>query len=557
MKEEVKKNAFITVSIKIENNEVKQLLQSYMYFENNLLDLIIQNYNLYIEDKDTNDFELLTSPEVIINALYNNNSENSEQVKYLQNKYKNNIMWVTLKNIVQKLNPYNLVYVIKKVNSKLNIQKLERYKQNPIVLEEVPSLLKPSLLSPNDLSYVRNYYIELDKQNSFSFERLEKDNLIGISLSQKKKMMYINLNKKQREGLKKQIKEITDKDKIRSVKIIYNNGNLYLQGNGSLHLEIIYLKKISKTENEQINHEIKSVNNQCETEKEIVKHKVENKQIKYAGIDMGSTNLMAVFIDDDTTPSLIVDGTPFKHYNTKFNHLISKLKAEAIKNVVEYNTSKSGNKCTVKYAEKGESICNFISFLCSERNRFFTNQFNKLAKEVVEYLHLHGVTDLFLSKNLAVSKDDKECTLIKVVKQNYMQNTRHKHRHIPIPFAMLIKYIDHEAQEYGIRVQYIPEDYTSIVSCITGDIKSVQKNPKLTNAYNGKRGRVLFLDNVINERFNADLNAAVNHIKVGTGKSFEWLKDKLSKLRDYNKIEVNLDADLIDVISGICKAILV
>jgi len=40
------------------------------------------------------------------------------------------------------------------------------------------------------------------------------------------------------------------------------------------------------------------------------------------------------------------------------------------------------------------------------------------------------------------------------------------------------------------------------------------------------------LDTVINERFNADLNAAVNHIKVGTNKNFDWLKDKLFKLKD-------------------------
>ena len=40
----------------------------------------------------------------------------------------------------------------------------------------------------------------------------------------------------------------------------------------------------------------------------------------------------------------------------------------------------------------------------------------------------------------------------------------------------------------------------------------------------------LFLDLVINKVFNTDINGALNHIKIATGKSFEWLKDKLFTL---------------------------
>ena len=42
---------------------------------------------------------------------------------------------------------------------------------------------------------------------------------------------------------------------------------------------------------------------------------------------------------------------------------------------------------------------------------------------------------------------------------------------------------------------------------------------------------------VINKVFNADINVAVNHIKVAIGKSFEWLKDKLFKLCNLIKIK--------------------
>jgi putative transposase len=42
---------------------------------------------------------------------------------------------------------------------------------------------------------------------------------------------------------------------------------------------------------------------------------------------------------------------------------------------------------------------------------------------------------------------------------------------------------------------------------------------------------------LINKVFNADLNGAANHIKVGTGKCFAWLKDELFKLCNPIKIK--------------------
>jgi putative transposase len=56
--------------------------------------------------------------------------------------------------------------------------------------------------------------------------------------------------------------------------------------------------------------------------------KIENKnhlQIKEAGIDVGTNNLAAIFINDEITPSLIVDGRKYKDYNFKFNQLIAGL----------------------------------------------------------------------------------------------------------------------------------------------------------------------------------------------------------------------------------------
>ena len=76
-------------SIRIKNDklekELKHLLLTYKHFENILLILINQNYNLYKEGRDVNDFNLLTSPQLMRNAFYDYNSKHSAQIEYLIN----------------------------------------------------------------------------------------------------------------------------------------------------------------------------------------------------------------------------------------------------------------------------------------------------------------------------------------------------------------------------------------------------------------------------------------------------------------------------------------
>jgi len=406
--------------------KLKKLLFKYYAFENILLNIINNNYNLYKERKDINDFSLLTSPQLILNILYYYNYESSEQLEYIKNKYKDNKLWQELKDIVKELNPHNLTYIIKRVKDVFDtyFTSLELYEQNPSLFQGEP---KPPITKNIHMS--TNYTVELDKYTSLSFVRLEKENLVGINLSDS--MVYISLSKEQ-------VKKLTKINKLYSARVIYDNGDLYLQ--------ISYLKELEKTKKD--------------------KH-------KYAGIDIGERNLMAVFVDDTTTSSLLIDGKPFKHYN----------ETELIE------------------------------------------QFHKMANLVVQYLHLHRVTDLFISNLLANHKFNK------------------------IPFIKLIEAIDYEAREFEIKVHYIDEKYTSKASCISDDVKSIQENHDLISVsriigslnpfhvFNGKRSGNLFIDTVINENFDVDLNAAVNHIKVGTGKSFEWLKYKMFKLKEPIKIK--------------------
>jgi len=61
--------------------------------------------------------------------------------------------------------------------------------------------------------------------------------------------------------------------------------------------------------------------------------------------------------------------------------------------------------------------------------------------------------------------------------------------------------------------------------------KSKNNQKPTANEFKGTRAkRGLFKDTVLNKIFNADLNGAVNHIKIAFNSSFEWLKNYLFKL---------------------------
>ena len=61
--------------------------------------------------------------------------------------------------------------------------------------------------------------------------------------------------------------------------------------------------------------------------------------------------------------------------------------------------------------------------------------------------------------------------------------------------------------------------------------KSKNNKKPTANEFKGTRAkRGLFRDTVLNKIWNADLNGAVNHIKVALNSCFKWLKDALFKL---------------------------
>jgi IS605 OrfB family transposase len=538
-----------TTSIRIAEWEAKNRILSYVlsykHFENMLLILIQQNYDLSKKGKAANDFKYLSTYQVMRAVIAGTNGgKNKEKADYIKEKYKENQLMQNLIQTGKELKIHNLAMIISRVKS--------NYKSFFTKIKKMNCTVSPP--KPKKLSKLTRFSIPLDV-NSWTFK---VENQLGINLSNQ--MFYIAINHEK-------LKEIVgDLENIQSIQIHLSNGEIYLKvsyryefhktdNNDFESQEVRELKerlanwKQQREENPELAQDGEVIQLVIKTEEALERalarskqehareqqgKEVEKKTIKEAGIDVGIENLASIFIADTQTKSLILAGNIFKHYNAQFNRFIARLNstiADLRNTIQKVKDELKENRLT--------ALMKFRSFLYEKRNRYFYDQFHKASKRILEYLHKHSVTDLYISKNLASLKNDGNCHLSPCARQNFIQ----------IPFIKLLQYIEYKAFEFGIRVHVVDEAYTSKTSSISGDVVVVQKKSKhnkpfLTNDFQGSRvKRGLFKDSVLAKVFNADLNAAINIVKVGTHKSFHWVKDFLFKL--CNPIKLSCDWELV------------
>lgn len=472
-----------TFEIRVTNTKDQKFLKNYIYkyrhWQNILTILAI---NLF--KSNNSDYKHFLDYAIVRACIRNTKGDKKKEdtIAYIKEKYKDNKLYKELIEIGQELKTHNLVEIVKRLKKDFSnyFKALKDYKNNP-------SKNLPQLPKAKKLSQLINYSIPLDSYCSISFK---KKNYVGINLSKKMRYFYI--------GKTNDI-DIFKRSDIKSVQIKFQNNQIYLQ----------FTYKPINSKSSILNYQ----------------------STKYAGVDIGLNNIISLFIDDKTTPSLIVDGAKYKYYNYRYNKLVSKLNTSISKEVIEFKKTKIGTKYPIKWSKRGNYLKRFKTYITQKRNEYFKNSFHKLSKKIVEYLQLHNVTHLVISSSLAELKNSGNCNLRKSVKQHFIQ----------IPFIQLLKYIEEKAKDVNIKVIRVDETYTSKISSISEDVFDVQEysngksreESSCTNKskYNGKRTkRGLFKDRVINKIFNADLNGAVNHIKLAINKSFQWLKDNLFKL---------------------------
>lgn len=490
-----------TSKIKINHKQFKEFAINKVYltrhFENIYLLLLRQDY-----EQDIGDWNKLINFKIMRAVIRDNKGGKRyrEDIEYIKEKYKDHQLMQDLIEVGQELKIHNLVMTMKKVKNdyKSYFSKLDNGKEsNPP--------------QPKKLSTMNSYTLKLDNSNSFSLFK-KGENKLGITLDHNVGRQYLKVNHKQLTKLVD-----GDLDNIQTIDLQYSNGDLYIL--------VMY------------HHQVKEIK--------------DNKPNKIAGIDIGVNNLASIYIDDQNSPSLIVDGKKYKTYNAQFNRFIAKLSntIDTLKNEDRDNEKK------IKYLRK------YKSHLFEKRNRFFFDQFHKVSKRILEYLDKHDVTELVIAKNLSRLKNDGGCNLQKKTKQNFIQ----------IPFIKLLENLEYKAKDFGIKVIIVDESYTSKSNSCTDDIykahslvnkikelenklekaegRQYYKLKSLINAYKktlkkysfqGRRiKRGLYIDEVNDKAYNADLNAARNIVKLS--ENYKKRKEKINYSKLCNPIKVKND----------------
>lgn len=472
------------------------------HFENILLILLEQDYKQAIGD-----FKLISNAYVMRAVIRDTKGGSyADEVNYVKEKYKDNQLMQDLIKIGGQLKKDNLVMTIQKIKSE--------YKGFFTKIKKGDKSARPP--KPKKLSSLNHYTLLIDNDKGMSIAYLMKGkNKLGITLDHDIGRQYIYVDY---QAITKLVGG--NLDNIQSINLHYSNGELYLL--------ITYHKEVKDST---------------------------DIPLKIAGLDIGINNLASIYIDDQESSSLIIDGEPYKHYNSKFNRFVGQL-TSAIDTI--------DNKNRIKYLKK------FKSYIFEKRNRYYFDQFHKVSKRILEYLSRCNVTELVISENLNQLKNNGNCNLHKKTKQSFIQ----------IPFGRLLKKLKYKSKEYGIKIIVIDEAYTSKSNSLTDDVykvhsildkikrlkssqsednKTHQEVKNLTNAYKkllkvfnfqGKRvKRGLYHDELNNKIYNSDLNGAYNILKLSP--DYRPTKKNINYEKLCNPIKVKNDYQLCKLIKRI------
>ena len=471
------------------NRYIKKAIFDYKHLENMLNILFKEAY----EAKNWQIFNLLKSQEIIKAVLGDTlgGEKTSSDIKIVNDFYKDNTIMKEIKLLGSKLNAHNMSMVVKEL-----AKDWSNFKKNSELWFKEGSKSgltgKPSHPKPKKLKDVYQFAIDIEP-NKFT---LKKKNLLGLNLYKNMKYTFL-----------KHVDYIQGKN-IKSINVSYRHGVIYF--NFGYIVEDNYIPKVRK-----------------------------NRKSKLAGGDIGIYNLMALFINDTKTDSLLIDNGNNLAKNRYFNKLIDNLKRDISKEVLSYKTVNGKNNSNYEvpneYTNKGKNLKKQLGYVLESRNRYFDDQFNKISTKILTYLKKHNVTEFVISKNLSFVKSNGKIHQQNSFSQKFFQ----------IPFGRLLNMIEEKSTKYAIKVVSIDEAYTSKSSCINDNVKVVQDKKVLPNELSGVRGkkgskltRGMYKDKKLNKVFNSDVNGAANHIKVGYPEvSFNYLKKHLRKLCNPIKIK--------------------
>lgn len=481
-------------------------------------------------EKDFTYFNLLTSPMIMKAVLSGNEGGDKTKKDILKCKawLINNEpeLYLNMTELGAGLNDKNISQIITRLKKdwSLSLKNLKLW-----YADKFKFTGKPGTPKPKKLSKVYNYSVPLEV-SKFS---LSKKDTLGINIFKKMKAVFLKHN----QYMKNKI--------INNVTVLLSHGHIYykLSWIDKVKEKKVEIKEGKTEKKKDKTHfflkDLFSVQqkNEQSLDAEKLKNNVlnRNRNRKTAGLDIGVHHLFSLFVNDKHTPSLIYRNAKMVHYNCAFNKHIAKLNTEISKHVavwkeieIKVNNTVNGKVITTtekinvpeSYTPYGQHLINKKSNMFNSRNLFFEGEMHKLSSALLKWLKKNEVSELVISKNLSFAKTEGSITLNKKTQQSFYQ----------IPFGKFLNYIEEKAFNYGIKVVSIDESYTSKTSCLSADVNKIKQlalsGQPFTDELNGVRGRKkkvingkslgrgLFMDTLKNTIINADLNAAVNHIKV-------------------------------------------
>lgn len=200
------------------------------------------------------------------------------------------------------------------------------------------------------------------------------------------------------------------------------------------------------------------------------------KSNKILSVDVGLNNLATCF---DGNRAFIIDGRKIKSINYCYNKTRSRL--QSIKNKQKY---------------KHETRRLFL--LTRKRNRRIKDYMRKAAKKIIDYCLLNCIGIIVIGHN-------------KGWKDGINLGKRNNQNFVQIPFGLLMQYINHKCQEYGLEYKEVVESHTSKCSFI--DLEPIKHHDKYLGE-RVKRGLFKCANGMI---VNADVNGAANISRKVTG----------------------------------------
>ena len=190
---------------------------------------------------------------------------------------------------------------------------------------------------------------------------------------------------------------------------------------------------------------------------------------RYAGIDIGVDNLVAMATNTGDAP-LLVRGMYAKSVNQLYNKELAYWKSVCMMTTERYSSAR-------------------INRISAKRNRRIDDYMHKASRIIVDECVNRGISTIVVGKNKEWKQESK---LSQRVNQNFVQ----------MPFARLIQMIQYKASEKGIAVILTEESYTSGTSFLDGEVPSKANYDKSRRVHRG-----LFKAND-GRLINADVNGA-------------------------------------------------